>query len=495
MTVASETSRQRFSGNEVKTEFNYTYTLYDPGDLKVMHVDADGAESLLQPFEYSISYEGDPPYQLCMVTYPLAGDPMGYNEQLILFRDSPKVQETDLTNQQAYFLESLERQLDRNVLMIQELADQVKRAPVLSESTPPWQETILGVPQPGYFLRWSDDPNDNILDSVDIALDIIDQILGDESMQDLITASFDTPEYNIAFVREWDVHVAADNVQIDRGWILTGTDWDTLVDPGFYRYDGTIYTGQTNMPAATIDYGLLSVEVSGGYIRQFYSEAPPAEASTYMRTCINSVWSVWGMALAIPPGGGGSTIAGLDADMVDGQHCLPETMPAEGLLKVGDYGVTHTVLDVNICYTDMNELIHSGTFYISTGTNAPFNEDWAVEVTRYDDNWLRQTAYNFWYPEEIYVRTCDQYNGWSDWCFILTDTNIGWVDIDADTVDGKHAEDHPMPQEGLIQVGTYGVTYQALDITGFDWDTMTVSGVWQDSNSVTPSPRINDQIV
>lgn len=89
-----------------------------------------------------------------------------------------------------------------------------------------------------------------------------------------------------------------------------------------------------------------------------------------------------------------------------------------------------------------------------------------MEVTRYDDNWLRQTAYNFWYPEEIYVRTRNQYNGWSDWCFILTDTNIGWVDIDADTVDGKHAKDHPMPQEELIQLGTYGVIHEALDITG-----------------------------
>ena len=65
------------------------------------------------------------------------------------------------------------------------------------------------------------------------------------------------------------------------------------------------------------------------------------------------------------------------------------------------------------------------------------------------------------------------------------------LDIDADTVDGKHAEDHPMPQEGLIQVGTYGVTYQALDITGFDWDTMTVSGVYH-ATSPTNAPYDDD---
>lgn len=290
MTISEQTGRMIFNGNGSNYQFSYTHTFFSANELKLVHYNiTTGLETMLQPFQYTMGYSGNPPYTSCNITYPISGDPMAANEQLIVYRDTPLSQETDLSNQQAYFLEAIEAQLDRAMIIAQNLQDQSSRSLTMPVNTPLGKETILlGPPVAGNVLRWSDNPNDNVLDNVDL----VELIVSDEDIQTTIENSFDNRIYNDAWAREYMSHVIGDHLQLDRGTLMAGTDWNMLLAAGFYRYDSA-NTGQVNMPADISDYGMLSIEVTNDRVRQFYTQAPPANALSYVRTYDGADWTAW----------------------------------------------------------------------------------------------------------------------------------------------------------------------------------------------------------
>jgi hypothetical protein len=378
MTINQQTGRMIYNGNGNNFQFTYHYTFYNSNELHLVHYDTlTGVETELNRSQYHINYEMQPPYNFCIITYPLAGSAMSFDEQLIVYRVSPLSQQMDLSNQQAYFLESIETQLDRLTIISQNLQDQLNRAPLLPVSTPTWKQTLLGPPTPGAVLRWSNDPDDNTVESVDMA----DLIVSQEEIRQAVEALFDDPLFDAAWTREFNERL-------------------------------------------------------------------------------------------------GTTVANFDADRVDGHNVLPGPMPSSGLVKVGDFGLTLVAMDVT--GMSMNMLMQSGTYHAPDFADAPYSDDWVVDVTRISTDLVTQRAYNYYAPEDYYTRSYD--NGyWSQWQRIWAGSLGDGSDLDADKVDGYDVESSPVPDSGLLKVGDFGVGGDALDFSGFNANMLTVTGFFRGS--------------
>jgi hypothetical protein len=110
----------------------------------------------------------------------------------------------------------------------------------------------------------------------------------------------------------------------------------------------------------------------------------------------------------------------------------------DGLLKVGDWGVT--IEAMNITGFDLNSMTQSGVFHGSNPSNAPYSDDWYVEVVRASSNQVMQKAYCYYVPEDIYVRLYDG-GVWGPWVRVWTGALGDGSGLDADSVDGIEGND------------------------------------------------------
>jgi hypothetical protein len=140
MSISSTTCRNSYVGNGSVSVYDYTFKLFQPGDLLVLVQDTD--ENLYGPLvlntDYSITGVGfRNGGSISLINADQAwlngsGD-LNTGWQILLIRWPSLVQLTDIKNQGAYFPELHENEFDYLVMQIQELNDQIQRAAIF-----PW---------------------------------------------------------------------------------------------------------------------------------------------------------------------------------------------------------------------------------------------------------------------------------------------------------------------------------------------------------------------
>ncbi|EPL6587207.1 glycosyl hydrolase family 28-related protein [Proteus mirabilis] len=115
MTVSTELSHEEYVGNGVTTDFDFRFRIFESKHLIVVVADSDGNEKTLKNgTDYTIVGAGSYHGGKVVLNKPLA---QGW--KILLERDLPVVQETDLRNQGKFFAEVHEDAFDYLTMLIQ----------------------------------------------------------------------------------------------------------------------------------------------------------------------------------------------------------------------------------------------------------------------------------------------------------------------------------------------------------------------------------------
>lgn len=133
MTVSNTIVKNVYLGNGSTTVFPYTFALNtDDGQyVQVIIANKQGAETVTDNFTIDTDARN--------VTYPAVGDPLPTGYKIVLKRTLPNIQELNLESQGPFFAEDIEAELDRQVMMIQqlqELNDRAVKVQASSSTTP-----------------------------------------------------------------------------------------------------------------------------------------------------------------------------------------------------------------------------------------------------------------------------------------------------------------------------------------------------------------------
>ncbi len=125
MTISLERNRSGpYAGTGINTTFPYRFRIDDKSHLRVVKVQADGAErALALGSEYGVTGVGNRAGGNVVLVQPLA-----LGTSLLIVRDQPFTQGLDLVNQGPFFAEDVERGFDHSVMRDQELAERLSRA-------------------------------------------------------------------------------------------------------------------------------------------------------------------------------------------------------------------------------------------------------------------------------------------------------------------------------------------------------------------------------
>lgn len=123
MTVASEIVTRTYIGNGLVREWPLPFELPLNGEQYVqIYITAPGGAPELLASGYSVDITAK------TVRYPISGDPLASGYKITIRRQLPYTQETDLNSQGPFDPETIEKTFDRNVMQIQQIADDVRRA-------------------------------------------------------------------------------------------------------------------------------------------------------------------------------------------------------------------------------------------------------------------------------------------------------------------------------------------------------------------------------
>jgi len=122
MSVQNQTVKNTYAGNGSTTVFPYTFALNtDDGEYVGVYVTNDAGTS-----ETTDNFTIDTTAKT--VTYPTVGDPLESGKKITIKRELPNEQNLNLENLGPFFADDIESEMDREVMMIQQLAEEVERA-------------------------------------------------------------------------------------------------------------------------------------------------------------------------------------------------------------------------------------------------------------------------------------------------------------------------------------------------------------------------------
>ena len=135
--IGSSENRISYNGNGIATEFAYTFKILEKSDMKVLHVAADGTETLLTKDYYVdmdksvVLYPGYAPGE----EIPEQNRPpiLSEGEMLVLYREVPITQESALDKHWPFNV--IENGLDKLTIICQQIWDRLQRSFYVSEST------------------------------------------------------------------------------------------------------------------------------------------------------------------------------------------------------------------------------------------------------------------------------------------------------------------------------------------------------------------------
>lgn len=156
--IGSSDNRVSYDGNGIATEFAYTFKILEKSDINVLHVAADGTETLLTK-DYYVDMEKS------VVLYP------GYapgaeipeserppilpeGERLVLYREVPITQESALDKHWPFNV--VENGLDKLTIICQQMWDRLQRSFYVSEATSTNFDTKIPI-EAGKTFRVKDD--------------------------------------------------------------------------------------------------------------------------------------------------------------------------------------------------------------------------------------------------------------------------------------------------------------------------------------------------
>lgn len=125
MTIPSEVNRSGpYNGNGVTTAFEYQFKIYEPEHLRVILIDTDGGETVLNhEDDFTVTGVADDSGGNAVLNFaPASG------QKIVLLRGVPFTQDTDLENQGAYYAETVEVRMDLLTMQIQQIKEQTDRS-------------------------------------------------------------------------------------------------------------------------------------------------------------------------------------------------------------------------------------------------------------------------------------------------------------------------------------------------------------------------------
>lgn len=134
MTVTSTTNRVVGQGNGLTTQFDYSFLIQSQAYLVVTLTDSDGNETVLTTQDYTVTGIDDEDGG--QVTYPLSGPAISTGESLTIERVLPLKQLTTMSNQGAFYPQSVEEALDYLMMALQQVNDLYGRGLVVAVSDP-----------------------------------------------------------------------------------------------------------------------------------------------------------------------------------------------------------------------------------------------------------------------------------------------------------------------------------------------------------------------
>ena len=122
MSVQNQTVKNVYAGNGSTTVFPFTFALLEAdGEHVGVYVTNDlGTSEATDNFVIDTAAK--------TVTYPKTGDPLEAGRKITIRREIPNEQELNLENLGPFFAEDVEGEMDREVMMIQQLAEVTNRA-------------------------------------------------------------------------------------------------------------------------------------------------------------------------------------------------------------------------------------------------------------------------------------------------------------------------------------------------------------------------------
>lgn len=137
MTITVSSNKVTFLGNGATTVFAYSFAM-PAGSDRLYFTDATGAQTLIASQNYTITGVGQPTYgggpQGGTVTYPLSGSPIPVGTSLTLLRMVADTQPNSFVNQGGLWPQVVEQSDDNLEMQIQQIAEIVSRALVVSVS-------------------------------------------------------------------------------------------------------------------------------------------------------------------------------------------------------------------------------------------------------------------------------------------------------------------------------------------------------------------------
>jgi len=132
MTISSTTVKNSYSGNGTLDTFNYTFKVFADADLQVIIRDASATETVKTlTTHYTVTGAGSASGGTVIFT---AGNILTATETVVIRRASPQTQAIDYIANDPFPAESHEEGLDRSMMAIQQLQEEVDRSIKLSRT-------------------------------------------------------------------------------------------------------------------------------------------------------------------------------------------------------------------------------------------------------------------------------------------------------------------------------------------------------------------------
>ncbi len=132
MTISSTTVKNSYNGNGSTATFNYTFKIFQDSDLQVIIRSASGSETIKTlNTHYTVAGEGNSGGG--SITFTEGNIPTN-TQVVVLIRNIPQTQSLDYITNDTFPAESHEEGLDRAMMVVQQLQEEVNRSIKLSKT-------------------------------------------------------------------------------------------------------------------------------------------------------------------------------------------------------------------------------------------------------------------------------------------------------------------------------------------------------------------------
>lgn len=275
MTVPSTTNRSGpYMGNGVTTSFSYEFRIVNPAHVTVIRAEGGIETTLVLNTDYTVNDIGNAGGGSVVISpAPTTG------QSIVILRDVPFVQETDLENQGAYYAETVERTFDLSVMRDQQLQEQIDRTVKIPPSADAASlgSLVRDIIRLGDSADNIDTVANNIADVNDVAANMpdVNTVAGiADKINDVATEAKQSAG---------SAKASADRAEL---WAQEAGQHVDGVTPTVVRFSGDAIETEFDLGIATLDEKLTNVFIDGVYQQKdtyevvdgvlTFSDAPPA---------------------------------------------------------------------------------------------------------------------------------------------------------------------------------------------------------------------------